>query len=210
MLTLTRTANAGVLLTMDGKRILLDGVCREVAPYVATPYRIRAELSHNFPDIVAVTHRHDDHCDPDFEAAYVSATDRPIMDPDWDRGVLHCGGISVTAVPSRHIGKTQIAHCSYIIEGEKCVWFMGDASPEQFRKMTQLPRPDVLIAPYAYASTDFSWRITKDFGAESIVLLHLPPEDADPYGLWDSVRHTVGNESGIFIPKVEEFINFSS
>jgi L-ascorbate metabolism protein UlaG (beta-lactamase superfamily) len=210
MLTLTCTANAGVLLTLDGKRILLDGVCREVAPYVATPQRIRAELSHNFPDIVAVTHRHDDHCDPDFEAAFVAATGRPLIDPGWDRGVLHFGEISVTAVPSRHIGKCDIAHCSYIIEGSSCVWFMGDASPEQFRKMTHLPKPDLIIAPYAYASTDFSLRITRSFGAKNIVLLHLPDRASDPYGLWDSVLKTVGDEGGIFIPKVEEFINFST
>ena len=32
-----RTANAGVLLELDGARILLDGVCGEIKPYLPTP-----------------------------------------------------------------------------------------------------------------------------------------------------------------------------
>ena len=34
---LRRTANAGVLLKLDDVEILLDGVCQEVKPYLATP-----------------------------------------------------------------------------------------------------------------------------------------------------------------------------
>lgn len=196
-------------MTLDGTRILLDGVCREISPYLATPSQIRAELSCNYPDIVAVTHRHDDHCDPFFEGEYVSATGRPLIDPRWDRGVLQLGDISVTPVMTRHLGKCDISHYSYIIEGSCCVWFLGDAAPEQFRKMTHLPKPDVLIAPYAYASTDFAWRITRSFGAKKIVLLHLPPEHCDQYRLWESVRRTVGENGDVFIPAMEEFINFT-
>ena len=41
---LVRTANAGILLKLDGKTILLDGVCREVKPYPATPPKLREQL----------------------------------------------------------------------------------------------------------------------------------------------------------------------
>ena len=48
---LVRTANAGILLKLDGKTILLDGVCREVKPYPATPPETRAKLMESYPDI---------------------------------------------------------------------------------------------------------------------------------------------------------------
>ena len=56
-----RTANAGVLLTLDTITILLDGVCQQVHPYLPTPAEIRSELLENAPDIVAFTHEHQDH-----------------------------------------------------------------------------------------------------------------------------------------------------
>ena len=56
-----RTANAGVLLTLDGVRILLDGVCGDLPPYLTTPDDIKLELCKNIPDVVAYTHFHTDH-----------------------------------------------------------------------------------------------------------------------------------------------------
>ena len=47
-----RTANAGVLLKLDGVSILMDGVCREVKPYPATPPEERALLSSCYPDVM--------------------------------------------------------------------------------------------------------------------------------------------------------------
>lgn len=207
MLTLTRTANAGVLLCMDGKRILLDGVCREVTPYLATPSHVRTGLE--YPDIVAVTHRHDDHCDPVFEAKFSITTGRPLIDPSWEGESLGLDNLTVYPVPSRHLGRTDVAHVSYILQGSRCVWFMGDAAPEQFKNRTDLPKPDVLIAPYAFASTAYAWRITRSLGATYVVLLHLPDRQQDSFGLWDAVKQTVGENQGIFIPEMEEFIEFS-
>lgn len=209
MLTLTRTANAGVLLCMDGKRMLLDGVCREVLPYPATPSHVRTGLCREYPDIVAVTHRHDDHCDPVFEAKFAITTGRPLLDPSWLGQKLRIGNFSVSAVPSRHLGRTDVAHVSYVIEGSHCVWFMGDAAPEQFKNRPDLPKPDVVIAPYAYASTEFAWRITRSLGAKYVVLLHLPDREKDSFGLRDAVRQTVGDTEGIFIPEMEDFIKIN-
>ena len=61
-----RTANAGVLLTLDDVKILLDGVSREVKPYPATPPKIKQELLSCPPDVVLFTHDHPDHFDPDY------------------------------------------------------------------------------------------------------------------------------------------------
>ena len=206
---LWRTANAGCLLELDGCRILLDGVCREVAPYPATPQHLRQQLIQCFPDLVAVTHRHEDHCDPAFEQQYTLKTGRPVLYPSPERAVYTCGGVTVTALPGRHIGKSDCDHVSYILQGSRCVWFMGDAAPAQWKNRTDLPAPDVLIAPYAYANTPSTWSQVEKLAPKAVVILHLPEPAQDVYGLGQAVRQTVGQGSGIsvFIPAVEEFVD---
>lgn len=189
---ITRTANAGVLLELDGIKMLLDGVCREVTPYPATPDSIKTELSNNFPDLVAVTHCHEDHCDPAFEAAFQAVTGKQVIDPSYAGKTVNCGSIRITAVPSRHIGKADCEHVSFVIEGSRCIWFMGDASPSQWKNRQDLPRPDVLICPFAYATTDAAWKITCGLTPKTVILLHLPEREKDSYGLWNAVEQTVG------------------
>ena len=73
---LRRTANAGILLRLDDKEILLDGVCREVKPYSATPQLELDRLMARWPDAVAFTHTHEDHFDPAYAESYHAATGR--------------------------------------------------------------------------------------------------------------------------------------
>ena len=164
-----RTANAGVLLKLDGVSILLDGVCREVNPYLATPPEEREELSRCLPDVVAFTHTHKDHYDPGFAAFYSERTNGVILGPEDCRGIqssVTVRGVTVMPIKSRHIGKAgqTVKHYSFIVSGTKCVWFLGDASPLQWRQTEDLPKPDVVIVPYAYAITDTAWQITRQFG----------------------------------------------
>ena len=74
VLKIKRTANAGVLLTIDQTRILLDGVCEALYPYIGTPNDIRDELIENMPDILAFTHRHKDHYDDSYAQIYRKKT----------------------------------------------------------------------------------------------------------------------------------------
>lgn len=208
-----RTANAGVLLELDGVKILLDGVCGVVEPYLPTPKSEREALLQDLPDCVAFTHGHIDHCDVSFIPAYLEKTAGPILGPAdipyCEAGERTTRNVKITPVESRHIGKTDgTLHQSYVIEGSKCVWFTGDASPLQLRKWTQLPKPHVLIAPYAYA-TGNAWQICKDLGAETVVLLHLPEKGSDPYGLWDAVGQTVGEDKTpkLIIPEMGQRIS---
>ncbi len=206
-----RTANAGVLLRLDDVTILLDGVCREVKPYPATPPQIRQELLQDLPDVVAFTHAHEDHYEPWFVSDYMQKTAGPVLGPaeipfSREDG-LQIGTVSITPVESHHMGKTEpMGHRSYILQGSKCVWFMGDASPLHWLEK-ELPRPDVLLAPYGFA-IGRGWDISKALNPGAIVLLHLPDRRSDIYGLWDAVEQSTAHQShpAVLIPQMGETI----
>ena len=213
---LRRTANAGVLLTLDGVTILMDGVCREVKPYPATPPEIKAELMESLPDAIAFTHAHKDHYDPGF-AACVLQNNGVILGPADCHGSMEpctVGTVRITPVASRHIGGAgrTVSHSSFILEGSSCVWFTGDASPSQWKKHS-LPKPDVLIVPYAYCNTPSAWAATQSLEAKAVVLLHMPKVEDDSVGLWQAVTSTVDCANGIledmprlYIPNVNDSI----
>lgn len=198
-----RTANAGVLLKMDGVSILLDGLCSRVEPYLATPNTIRDRLLENPPDILAFTHSHADHFDASLASIFHQKTLRPIVGPEnlpsaTVFGPISLGKVTLRPVSSRHLGKVEkdIQHVSYVIQGEKCVWFLGDASPLQWQGRGELPRPDVMIVPYAYALTKSAWKLTCSM-TEHVILLHLPERENDPYGLWSMVENTTKDSCAV-------------
>lgn len=212
-----RTANAGILLTLDGVSILLDGVCREEYPYPATPPEERFDLSRCYPDVIAFTHAHNDHYDPDYAADYQKQTNGVILGPGDLPGCkatmesITVGGVTVTPIPSRHIGAAgrTTSHISFLIRGSRCVWFTGDSSPLYWKDQTHLPTPDVVVAPYAYAATPSALKLVKDLGAKVLVILHLPTRQQDPYGLWDGVEATLKQDCSLsaFIPDMSQTLS---
>ena len=205
-----RTANAGVLLTLDGVTVLLDGVCRQSSGYFGTPDGEKDALIACPPHITAFTHGHLDHFDRAFAQTMYHKTLRSILGPE---GLLKEGcicepmvveGVKVSPIPSRHIGKAgqEVAHVSYLIEGSKRVLFTGDAAPVQFRGY----EVDVLIAPYAYAITSSSWNLAGQI-AEDLILLHLPRRECDPDGLWHAVEETVKTPGPrLHIPMISQIV----
>ena len=212
---LKRTANAGVLLELDGVSILLDGVCREVKPYPATPQEERVLLSTCWPDVVAYTHAHKDHYDPAYAAEFVRQTGRVVLGPDGAGGVrgsmqkVLLNNLKIIPISCRHIGLTgkDTPHCGFVIAGTKTVWFTGDSSPLQWKNREDLPKPDVLIVPYAFVNSNSSWEFTKSMNA-AVVLLHMPNRTDDTAGLWTSVENTVGDLSQIIIPDMGETLAY--
>ena len=206
---LQRTANAGVRLTMDGVTILLDGLADRVEGYLPTPAEMAENLLRNPPDALVYTHNHPDHCSEALLLPYRKQNLRPIYGPEsLHSGSFQVGGVTVTPVESRHLGKTEpgLIHASYILQGSKCVWFMGDAAPLQWKTRPDLPKPDVLIAPYAYGNTRAVWDMSCSL-AKTIVLLHLPDKDKDVYRLWEGVEATTANTvANLWIPQIGETI----
>ena len=208
-----RTANAGVLLKLDGTSVLIDGVCQEIKPYLATPPQLRAELQKPWPDAVAFTHTHKDHYDPDYAAEFSECTDGVIFGSKQlhiSKAISEAarvGNVTVCPIKSRHIGVIgrTVEHYSFLIKGSKTVFFAGDAAPLQWRQMT-LPEIDVAIVPYAYALTPAAWQATKELGASQIILVHMPLPEEDPLGLWDGVNAVLGAEktTAVHIPVMGE------
>ena len=208
-----RTANAGVLLTLDDVKILLDGVCRAVDPYPATPAEIAEELIACPPDAVFFTHCHEDHFAPD----YCREICKPIygtqqVDDELSDGVntektATVGKVRVHAVPTRHMGhygKTT-QHQSYVVEGSQCVWFLGDASPMELNKLASFPKPDVLIIPYPYISTEAALKTVEAYLPCKIVLLHLPLDKNDSQGIWQSAKSGMEHlKAHLYVPEMGE------
>lgn len=194
-----RTANAGVLLNLDHVKILLDGVCREVAPYLATPQALQQQLLADLPDVAVFTHIHPDHFDPDFARSYISKTGRSVIAPrdaaselpGWvaSESSYQAGPVRITAVSTRHMGKSgaTVEHQSYVIQGSRCVWFPGDASPTQLHALARISKPDVMILPFPYLSTPASIQMLQPYLPCSILLVHMPRREQDPYGIWQAV-----------------------
>ena len=202
---LQRTCNAGVLVTLDGISILLDGLCEALDGYLPTPPTIVRSLLDNPPDLLIFTHSHPDHYADALLLPYKTQKCRPIIGPaSLPVGRIRVGEVTVSAVETRHLGKTDPGrqHHSFVIEGSKCIWFMGDASPMELKKLATFPKPDVLIVPYAYANTVQAWEKTKQLCSGTVVVLHLPEKENDPHGLWQQVETATQGDSSLWIPRI--------
>lgn len=217
MCTFLRTANAGGLLTLDGIRILLDGVSGAVGDYLPTPGDVEAGLLETPIDLMAFTHAHADHFSPEFVRRYGGRRPLPpLLGPvalpgcSVVDGETQIGPVRVTTVPSRHMGdaRGETVHRSFILSGSRCIWFLGDASPDQWRAHPDLPSPDILIAPFPYGGTEAAWRVMEALSPEMAILVHLPHPERDSADLWPAVRRTVARhpEKMALIPEIGETV----
>jgi L-ascorbate metabolism protein UlaG (beta-lactamase superfamily) len=194
---------------MDGHSVLLDGVCKAYGCYRGTPEELLLKLTEDLPDVVAFTHDHLDHYDDGFAKLYEQKTGRKVLDWNTDNSVTF-GPIKITAIPTRHLGKNDTPHVSFILEGSSCIWFAGDGTPNELCRLEGFPKPDVLIVPYAYATTNSSFVKTAALGAHSVVIVHLPDREQDQYRLYDTVNKiTEGcTDPEILIPDIGESLSF--
>ena len=207
-----RTANAGILLELDGKRMLLDGVCQGVGPYLPTPASIQTMLLQQSPGALIFTHSHPDHYDGLFVAHYMQNTAGPVLGPadiPWaNPDAFRLDTIQITPIPTRHIGKADnCAHHSYVVQGSRCLWFLGDASLLDWQKNADVPKPDVIVAPFGFL-IGRGWAYCKSLGVKTVVVVHMPLRENDPYGLWQQLEQTLDDSSGVqvLIPEIGQSI----
>ncbi len=198
------TANAGVLIEMDGLRILLDGVCEATDHYLGTPDDIKEELIKNLPDAVGFTHQHSDHYDENYANLYKIVTLRPVLGSECSR--LEVETVKLTALETCHLGKSDVPHFSFIIEGSRRIVFMGDASPIELSRLDDYSSPDLIIVPFAYLNTEATFRKLKKFGANNILAVHMPDPKHDPFGIWEAVRNTTKEENILFFTKIGDTV----
>lgn len=217
-----RTANAGGLLKIDGVSILLDGVSNAAGDYLATPQNVRSFLCRQPLDVIAFTHNHSDHFTADFVRQYARNHKLPRLIgpkdiaadlPDFPvmTSSVQAKPVLVIAVPSRHIGTEyrNTPHYSFIIKGSSQIWFTGDASPLQWQDQERLPHPDLLIAPFAYAATEASWKITEQLAPDWLILLHMPGREQDAAQLWPAVERVLDRHPcQVVIPEMGEECTF--
>ncbi len=209
----TRTANAGGLLEADGRRVLLDGVCQGLDGYEGTPPELLERLLETKLDLIAFTHCHRDHFLAPFVREYLRRRPgTPVAGPaDLVRALapypvteepVNLGDLQIHPVPTRHIGAAfrTVPHFSFVLRTSgACLWFTGDAAPTQRVSPEALPRPDVLLAPFAYAATEAGWRAAELTGAKELVLLHMPRRVKDPAGLWPAVEAVLSRRDTISV-----------
>ena len=198
-----RTANAGVLIELDGKRILIDGMAKTLEAYEGTPLYILSELYNSPPDITLFTHKHPDHFDREYADFAVSES---LYLDDESQDTINLDDIWIRAVKTGHIGARDVSHVSFVIKGSKTLFFMGDASPSYLKQMEAFGVPDVLFVPFAYGLTPSAWRNTKNTGAKAIVLLHLPKEELDEQGICKSVYENIKDDPYLNLLEIGETI----
>ena len=196
-----------MLVELDGMSILLDGVCEGLYPYLPTPDSLKTMLVEHLPDVVAFTHTHKDHYDDNYVKLYENEKLRSVFGPELSLVESVSDAITLQVVPTRHIGKFNIKHASFVIRGSKTILFTGDASPLVWKNIELENSPDVLIVPYAYALSAPAIRITKSFEAKKIILVHMPDKNDDPQKLWPTVSEMVGDDSSFIFLEIGESID---
>ena len=114
--------------------------------------------------------------------------------------------VKLTAIPTRHLGKSDALHFSFIIEGSRRIVFMGDASPSELSKLSAFSSPDLIIVPFAFLNTEATFKKLKAFGAKEIVAVHMPDPENDPYGIWETVKNTTKDENVRHFSKIGDTI----
>lgn len=193
--------NAGILLEMDGARMLIDALEGGYPPYAGAADWVRALDA----DLLLFTHKHPDHFElrmtldhltthpdcrvfagPEVTAALSGAGARAQMvtfTPDLP--VRLTPAITLTPLPTRHMGAEyrRKEHFSLLLQGERRVLVAGDAAPvhNNFEPGgAPIGGVDVLIAPYPYALYEPAQRLFgRALRAGTLVANHIPEPDAE-------------------------------
>ena len=201
-ITLTLSANAGVMLTLDDLLLWIDVLHDNHAVELEFPSlseemteTVFARAEDRPPDLFLVTHDHPDHYSEalaeqakkafpacKFILPWKHTPPRPRVYPGRD--------LTVTAVPlpHRYVSPEKfrtVDHYGLLIRyRSKTIFVPGDADPfsEEIQQLVPRLHPDLVILPFLWITLSSSRQVLDGMSPGGIVLLHLPFPDRDPYG----------------------------
>ncbi|MBO5522010.1 MAG: MBL fold metallo-hydrolase [Eubacterium sp.] len=209
---ITYLANAGFLITGGGHGVLVDAVfTRAFDPFSAMPPHILEEIGNREgifrdADLLLVTHRHVDHCDPRHlpQAGggkmtfllpgeicdLMPETDQPVIRIERDGVIYRDDGLVITAIQTPHDRAAYYApvmHVSYLLEyggatGRR-ILVMGDAEtqPGMFAPWLQGGHVDAVLVNFVEINQKKGRAFLRELNPGTAVLCHLPLPEDDRY-----------------------------
>lgn len=187
--SITLTANAGCILKIKNRCILLDALHNEKTMDFSTlscemTERVFDLLRNNPPEFIAVTHRHPDHYSKpligramaEFPKARLIMPQKSetVYGPDWE---LLC-------VPLKHMGSDEY-NSGFLLKTRSISIFTagdGDMKDAEVRKFCGGLRPDLALLNFPWLTTKAGREALKDLQPRELVLLHMPLEEDDRWG----------------------------
>jgi hypothetical protein len=78
----------------------------------------------------------------------------------------------------------------------------------ELKKLASFQKPDVLIVPYPYISTEAALKMVEAYLPCKIVLLHMPLDKNDSQGIWQSAKAGMEHlKAHLYVPEMGEILN---
>lgn len=218
-ITLTLTANAGVLIDYAGTRLLLDGLHDGAQGFSAVPQAVREAVLTGQPPFEGIrwllyTHLHSDHFSPSLTSLFLQ--EHPAVQVIAPEGV--CGkdaglfrqvcedetgfftlpiaqNISLRAFFSPHAGEEygNVAHCCYLLCcGARHVLFVGDADYRAAffaEKLRGIMIDAAVVNPLFISGGNGRRTLAQGIAPRRIVVNHIPFRGEDPMRFREMVVH---------------------
>ena len=194
----TLTANAGVIVNLDGTSILIDALHNTFAAEFSSLSEERSNQVLTLCDLtpptaILISHAHPDHYSASLiDEATLRYPDACVIFPERDfsgkTSMWKLGNITVTSVPLLHRRAPEYPpadNFSFIIRHDnKTLFFPGDAEPtsDEMKVLVSTFHPDVAFLPFIWATLPSCRNVLAALNPKNAVLLHLPFPELDTFG----------------------------
>ncbi len=213
----TLLANAGIMLRMNGKTIMIDALHdRETPPFSSTPQEVLRRVMRKEPpferiDISITTHRHPDHYSQALtqqmyathqetqfvlpKGTLVPGARVSILRSGEDR--LSFGGVNLYAYQMTHEGAeyAHVKNYGFVIEyeGSKVI-VLGDAGFTEISDFLADQNPDALFVNFPFFTLVRGRQALAQVQTKKLFAYHLPFAQQDVTKYQDALRKTIERE----------------